>query len=98
LANSAQGCFKAVLCTKSPNTVNAEGVGQFQPRVASTLGKHNHHHSSTLKEFIPHMPNAFSVCLISILLSQGCRKASNPGLELANAFGIIANAFGVKSN
>ena len=35
-----------------------------------------------------------------VTLTQGCRWRSNPGLELANAFGVdpgleLANAFGV---
>jgi hypothetical protein len=30
-----------------------------------------------------------------VMLTQGCRCRSNPGLKLANAFGVIANVFGV---
>jgi len=37
------------------------------------------------------------------LFTQGCRLRSNPGLELANAFGVnpgleLANAFGVSGH
>jgi len=46
-----------------------------------------------------HRPNAFSVCLFT-LRYPGFSLCSNPGLELANAFGVnpgleLANAFGV---
>ena len=34
------------------------------------------------------MPNAFSVNVFFISLSQGCRYAPTAGLELANAFGV----------
>jgi hypothetical protein len=39
------------------------------------------------------MPNPFRVYVLLRLLTQGCRLRSNPGLELANAFGVMAPTF-----
>jgi len=49
------------------------------------------------------MPNAFSVNFIFYVHDPGLSLRSNPGLKLANAFGVKgtdvwANAFGVKRN
>ena len=33
--------------------------------------------------------NAFSVCCLFVLFPPGLSLCSNPGLELANAFGVI---------
>ncbi len=54
---------------------------------------------SSLKGLMSHRPNAFSVCS-SCSCDPGFSLRSNPGLELANAFGVfpgleLANALGV---
>ena len=43
----------------------------------------------TLKGLVSHRPNAFRVCLAGMTGHPGLSQASsNPGLELANAFGV----------
>ena len=71
---------------------NAEGVGQFQPRVralARTLGVALQKKRSTLKGLAAHMPNPFRVNYHLYFRTQGCRYAPTTGLKLANAFGVI---------
>jgi hypothetical protein len=46
----------------------------------------------TLKGLFPHRPNAFSVDLF-VLNDPGLSLRSNPGLKLANAFGVILQLF-----
>src|SRR6185369_17316869 len=43
---------------------------------------------STLKGLMSHRPNAFSVCR-SPFCDPGLSLRANPGLELANAFGVV---------
>ena len=42
----------------------------------------------TLKGLVAHRPNAFSVGLAHKFKTQGWSLRSNPGLKLANAFGV----------
>ena len=67
----------------------AEGVGQFQPRVAATLGQTRQRtvNAEGVGQWLrgrSRTPPEFASC--ASLNSQGC---GNPGLELANAFGVI---------
>ena len=66
----------------------AEGVGYFQPKVASTLGQIAIV-LSTLKGLAAHRPNAFSVCLGLTISLPRVVADSNLGLELANASGVL---------
>ncbi len=62
--------------------------------------------SNPLKGLMPHMPKPFQGLMVIYVLIPGLSLHSNPGLKLANAFGVnggqsLANAFGVnwsKSN
>src|ERR1700730_15660265 len=93
---AAQNLCDYANVVKAPRTPGGtlKAFGQFQPRVAATLGFECHvQYSRTLKEFAktPGQPfaDAVSFMILWLLGSQGC---SNPGLELANAFSVIVNA------
>jgi hypothetical protein len=47
----------------------------------------------TLKGLFPHTPNAFSVNLVFYVHDPGLSLRSNPGLKLANAFGVFSANF-----
>src|ERR1051325_7329421 len=84
--------------------LNAAGVGQFQPGVgapATTPGT-TQDKRKTMKGFAARGTLSGFDGLI-LCHPQGCRCAPNPGLKLANAFGVknpglkLANAFDVNS-
>jgi hypothetical protein len=58
--------------------------------LARTLGINSRIATLTLKGF-DGWRNPFGVVKIFNIRSQGCRFASNPGLKLANAFGVFLN-------
>src|SRR5215217_2660043 len=53
---------------------------------ATTLG--SGHKTSLNPERVRQPPNPFRVWSLFFVYSQGSRERSNPGLELANAFGV----------
>jgi hypothetical protein len=69
----------------------AEGVGQFQPKgwsEATTLGRR--HIISVNPERVRRLANPFRVWTPFSLKDPGFSLHSNPGLKLANAFGVIS--------
>ncbi|HET7287676.1 MAG TPA: hypothetical protein VFI71_09405, partial [Pyrinomonadaceae bacterium] len=56
---------------------------------ATTLGAYKKESAPTLKGLIAHMPNPFRVNFSFIDSDPGLSLRSNPGLKLANAFGVL---------
>ena len=74
---------------------NAEGVGQFQPRVgarATTLGTLQRESIEPCKGYSRAGLTLAGLICFFMIDTQGCRFASNLGLKLANAFGVLANS------
>src|SRR5215208_5314920 len=76
-ANSAQGATTPQAFANFQPKVGA----QRQPWVSTGEIVYN-------PEGVRQLANPFRVHLGSLFLTQGCRWCSNPGLELANAFGV----------
>ena len=75
------------------SVVNAEGVRKFQPRVGHNPGLVEENSLSTLKAFANvSLANAFSVGAVSLTFEPRVVASSNPGLKLANAFGVQTSA------
>ena len=66
-----------------------KAFANFSPGLRDNPGSAIRRSTQTLKGLIPRMPNAFSVYVAFCICAPGLSLRSNPGLKLANAFGVL---------